>query len=127
MAGTKGGKREAAVAALLEEPTVQKAAARAGVGYRTLKQWLAEDREFQELYARARRQLLQHAVGRLQRACGKAVSRLVRALGAGKDADAIRAATAILDRAVSGAELLDVLERLEALEVAAKKRGKVGG
>jgi hypothetical protein len=114
-------KREEVVAALLGNPTLPLAAAEVGVSVRRLRDWL-RDPDFKAAYAEARRRVLEHAIARLQATTARAVTRLTRALTAPKDSDAIRAALGILDQARGGAELLDVLERLEQLEAAAKRR-----
>jgi hypothetical protein len=111
----KTRKQDLAVAALLSEPTVAAAATRAGVGERTLRGWLRQP-AFQALYQDARRQVLEGAVGRLQQAAGEAVETLRRNLTAGRSADQVRAAGLILQHALGTAELLDMAERLEALE-----------
>jgi hypothetical protein len=56
----KGRKAELAIAALLAEPTVEAAAARAGVSAGTLKNWLA-DPAFRRAYRRARREVVEGA------------------------------------------------------------------
>jgi hypothetical protein len=104
--------RERAVAALLACSSTKAAAAKSNVAHRTLRRWLAEDAEFQEMLALARRQALQLAIGRLSKATQAAVTALVRAC---RNGDAKAAAT-ILDRAIRGIELVDVLPRLERLE-----------
>ena len=112
-------RREQAVAALLCQPTLPAAAAEAGVSERTLRTWLRQP-DFAEAFARARREYLQVAISRMQRAAGTATSKLLSLLDAPDDGVALRAALGLLDRAVKGAELLDVLARLERLEQAAK-------
>jgi hypothetical protein len=116
-------KQEQALAALLTEPTVEAAAASGGVGLNTLRRWLAEP-EFRSAYRAARRQLVEGVVARLQRSCDRAAEALEGCLAGPRHADRIRAATAIIDRAVKGVELLDVLERLDALERAAAEKGR---
>jgi hypothetical protein len=120
-------KQELAIAALLVEATVEAAAAKAGVCYRTLKGWLA-DLDFRAAYREARRAVVEGAVGRLQHATGKAVETLTRNLDCGNAAAENRAAVAILELALKGVELQDVLARLDELErrlprPAAGKRG----
>ena len=119
-------KQEQAVAALLEQPTVLRAATVAGVSERTLRLWL-KDPGFRAAYGAARRQLLEHALARLHKASAKAVGALVKALRADKDGDRIRAALGILDRATAGYELLDVLDRIESLEAVARRQEQRGG
>src|SRR5262245_21063757 len=72
-----GRKAEAVIAALLAEPTHVAAATKAGVGAATVQRWL-RDPAFQAAYRTARRAVLDHAVGRLQYATGRAVETLVR-------------------------------------------------
>jgi hypothetical protein len=104
-----GRKWEQAIAALLAEPTVGAAAGKAGVSYRTLKGWLALP-EFLRAYRRARREVLEAAVGRLQAAAGQAVDTLLAVAKEGaKDGDRVRAAVALLDHAFRGLAVADAL------------------
>jgi hypothetical protein len=106
----QGRKREQAIAALLAEATVEAAAAKAGVGYRTLKGWLTEP-AFRAAYRRARRELVEGAVGRLQAATGQAVDTLLAVARSGsKDGDRVRAAVALLEHAFRGLAEADVLD-----------------
>lgn len=106
---------EAAIAALLTEPTVEAAAAKAGIAAATLRRWLQRP-EFLAAYRAARRRVVESAIARLQAAAEKAVAALERNLTGRRASNQIRAAVAILDRAVRGVELLDLAERVEALE-----------
>jgi hypothetical protein len=115
--------RERAVLALLTFPNLKTAARKAGVGVRTLKRWLAEP-DFKADYAEARRRYLEAALGRLQRASGKAVSRLIQLVGSADSKVAVRAALGLLDRSIKAAETMDILLRLEQLEAAAKQGGR---
>jgi hypothetical protein len=102
-------KQEQAIAALLESPTVEEAARRAGVSYSTLKRWMRAS-PFALAYQRARRELLDVAVGRIQAAAGTAVDTLLAvAKNGGKDSDRVRAAGALLDHAMRGLEDADTL------------------
>jgi hypothetical protein len=92
--------------ALLAEPTVEAAAAKVGVAYSTLKEWL-RDPEFQADYAAARRELLERGVARLLATVGKAVEALERNLTCGTPAAEIRAALAVLTHAMRGTEMLN--------------------
>src|SRR4051812_9550045 len=100
-------KRQQAVAALLTEPTVGKAAAAAKVGERTLLRWLKEP-GFAAEYRAARRTVVEHAVGALQRLTEQAVGALERNLACGKPAAEVRAALGVLDRSLAGVELFDL-------------------
>src|SRR6516225_7870764 len=95
-------KQEALVAALLTEPTHAAAAATAGVSEATLHRWLRLP-VFRAAYRRARRQLVESAIGRIQAATGQAVDTLTAvARGGAKDGDRVRAAVALLDHAFRG-------------------------
>jgi hypothetical protein len=108
-------KQEQAVIALLSEPTIEAAARKAGVSYRTLKSWLTRP-EFQAAYRDARRQLVEQSVAWLQRTALQAAATLRRNLRCGKPAAEIAAAVAILDRALKGIDVLDHEARLGELE-----------
>jgi hypothetical protein len=113
--GDKGHRRTAALAALLTEATVEAAAAKAGIGYRTLKKWLAEEgfrRRFREL----QREVLERTVARLVSLGGKAVDALAKNLDAPSAAASNRAAELVLSQTAKGLELLDFDERLKAIE-----------
>jgi hypothetical protein len=108
-------RQEQAIAALLEHGTVAAAAAASGVGRATLHRWL-DAPAFARAYARARADVLTHALGALQAASGDAVATLRAAMqGAGSPVQ-VSAARAVLDHALRAAELLDLTERVEALE-----------
>jgi hypothetical protein len=97
------------VAALLSEPTLEAAAAKAGISTKTLKAWLKRPR-FQAAYRQARRELVEGAIGRIQAATGQAVDTLVAVARDGKkDGDRVRAAVALLDHASRGLTDADLL------------------
>ena len=108
-------RQEAAIAALVECPTRAEAATKAGVSEATLGRWLQLD-EFREAYRTARRQLVESAIGHLQRAAEDAVEALKRNLKSGTPAAEVSAARTILSQAVQAVELIDIAERIEALE-----------
>lgn len=102
-------KQEALIAALLTEPTYRAAAALAGVGERTLYRWLHLP-TFREAYRRARRELVEQAIGRVQAANGQAVDALLAVVRQGrKDSDRVRAAIALLEFAGRGLATADLL------------------
>jgi hypothetical protein len=117
-----GGKRpqreDAAIAALLVGPTIARAATKAGIGESTLLRWMAEP-EFKARYRAARRQVVESAIGRLQQAATEAVDTLSRNLTCAIPAVEVGAAKAILDQSIKAVELVDLAERVEALEQAA--------
>lgn len=116
-------KQEEALAALLAEPTIARAAARAGVSERTLHNWLA-DAQFLAAYRAARRAVVEGTIARLQKAANAAYRTLRRNLTCGTPAVEVKAATVILDKAAAGVELLDLESRLVALEADAARRNK---
>jgi|GEM_PF-664803 len=102
-------KQEQALAALLSEPSIEKAACKTGVNEATLRRWLREP-AFRSAYRQARRELVENAVARIQAATGAAVDTLVTVARVGaKDGDRVRAAVAILEHACRGVELADLL------------------
>jgi hypothetical protein len=95
-------KQEALIAALLIEPTHAAAATKVGVSEATLHRWLNLP-DFRTAYRRARRELVEGAVGRIQAATGQAVDTLISVAKDGvKDSDRVRAAIALLDHACRG-------------------------
>jgi hypothetical protein len=115
-------KQESAIAALLSEPTVARAAAKAGVSPRALKGWLSLP-GFQCAFREARRRVVDGAVAQMQRATGAAVRALRRNLTAEKASDQIRAAQIILEGSIKAVELTNLVERIEDLERALLERG----
>ena len=113
--------REAAIAALIQEPTIEAAAKRACVAEVTLWRWMQEE-DFQAAYLEARRRLVEAAIGHLQSATGEAVEALRRNLGSGAPATEVRAATAILEMSVKAVELTELEGRLERLERLVERR-----
>lgn len=96
------GEQEALIAALLTEASHTAAAAKAGIGQTTLYRWLHLP-AFRRAYRQARRELVENAIGRLQAATGEAVDTLLHVARQGRrDGDRVRAAMALLDRAMNG-------------------------
>lgn len=116
MADELTDKQRRAIAALLTERTVQGAAARAGVGERTLRRWL-DDAAFRAAYTEVSRQRLGEAVGQLRAVAGEAVETLRAALQDEHASNRIRAAIALLDTAVK-VEVDDLARRVAELEAA---------
>jgi hypothetical protein len=71
--GRKDRKLEQFVEGLLSTPTVESAAARAGISARTAWRWMQDPAVVQRL-AEARRQGMQHAMTRLQAAASRSVA-----------------------------------------------------
>jgi hypothetical protein len=102
-------KQEQAVASLLQHATVRAAAAAVPINERTLREWMRHA-DFAAAYHRARREVLDGAVGRMQAAAGTAVDTLLAvARDGGKDADRVRASIALLDIAFRGLAEADIL------------------
>jgi hypothetical protein len=107
-------KQEQAIAALLTETTIAKAALKVKVGYRTLKGWLIQP-AFRTAYRDARRELVDGALKLLQRAAEVAVKTLVNNLKAPRPVEQIRAALGILEH-VQGLQVSDLAEQLAELK-----------
>jgi hypothetical protein len=108
-------KQEAAIAALLTEPTIACAAARAGVSVRALKGWMTLP-AFDAEYRAARRAVLERTINGLVRATGRALATLERAMGCGLPGVEVRAAVAVLDQSREGLVMLDLAAEVEALK-----------
>jgi len=116
--------QDAAIGALLCQPTVIAAAQVVGIGEATLRRW-SKDRGFLTAYRAARRQALEHSLALLQQAGSKAVETLLECLRAESEAVRLRAACAILDYSLKRTEIMDIETRIADLETADKaNRGK---
>ena len=112
-------RQERSIQALLQEPTVALAAKAAKVGESTLWRYLA-DPDFLGRYRLARRSATEAAVALAQQAAAEAITTLRQELAGARAADRIRAALALVDIAVRGVELVDLAQRVEAIERAQK-------
>ena len=113
----RSGRKERAVLALLEQPTVEKAAATVGISDVTLWRWLRTP-EFQKAYREAHREAFSQCVARLQNASSAAVGTLLRVM-LDRDAPAasrVRAADCVLNHATKAIELEDIEVRVSELE-----------
>jgi hypothetical protein len=121
--GQLGTKQQAAIIALLNEPTLEKAAARAKVGQRTLVRWMS-DPVFKKVFLTARRDAFSQAIGLTQRFAPVAVNTLVKVMADDTCPHHARvsAATALLKFGREGLELDDLAMRVDALEQAATDR-----
>jgi hypothetical protein len=113
--------REKAIDALLQCPTIRQAALMAGISDKTLGRWL-KDPEFQKEYRLARQESFTSGAGMLARAMGAAVLVLRKHMTGDNVALAIRAATAIIDKALHAEGVLNHEERLAALEALAAEQ-----
>ena len=111
------GKQAAALAALLAQPTVADAAKAAKVSLPTLWRYL-RDPAFAPEYRAGRREVVSHAVMRLQADSAQA-AKVLRDIADDTQAPAsarVTAARVILETAFKGIELLDHGERIAQLE-----------
>ena len=107
--------KERALTALLECSSIADAAKRCGLSQETLYRYLRE-KEFVSDFRNARRQVVENSITQLQQASGEAVEALRRNLSCSNPQAEIRSAQIILDNALKGVELVDILERLEQIE-----------
>jgi hypothetical protein len=110
------------IVALLENPTLEKAAAAAGVSKTTL--WRAlKTPEFMGAYRAARREAFSQAVARLQHASNAAVGTLLRVMtdSAAPAASRVRAADVVLQTALRGMEIEDLEARVYQMELSAER------
>jgi hypothetical protein len=113
-------RQEAAILALIGEPSVARAAAVAKVGERTLHNWLT-DPYFMREFRRYRRIAFSQAISISQRFAPLAVNTLAKIMHDEKAAASARvaAAVAVLKFSRESIELDDLTSRIEALEDAA--------
>jgi hypothetical protein len=115
--------RESAILALLSERTVGQAAARCGVGERTLRRWLTEDSEFKAEYEAARSAMFQVGMSRVQALAGRAVETLEDLLGA-KQYPAVRlgAARTVAEIGMHRYEADTILRKVDKIEAMQRQR-----
>ena len=117
-------KHEQTVAVLIAARTLEEAAEELKITPLTLRRWLAEDAELQQLYREARREVMAYALGRLQRVTAHAVDRLESILEhtGTPAAAAVSAAKAVIEIALKAVTLDDLDQRLSAVEAQIKKQ-----
>jgi hypothetical protein len=110
-------KMEAAIVALLAEPTIAAAAKAAGVSYTSLWRWLQEP-EFQTEYRKAKRDAFGQATAQLQQAASAAVKCLKEIIEDTKapSSSRVMAARTVLEMGLKGIELEDLEARLAVIE-----------
>jgi hypothetical protein len=115
-----GRKQEDAIAALLSQRSIEEAARVCGVGARTLIRWLKLP-DFNREYLKARREVVQQAVARMQQATGAAGTIALKLMTDPNVPAAVRlrAAEFVFDRAIKGVEIDDIEARVAELEHAA--------
>ena len=109
--------REQLILALLQQSSMEKAAA--SIGISTVTAWrISKTREFKDEYRKARREAFSQSVARLQQASGAAVSTLLKVMvdQTTPPASRVRAADCVLDHAAKAMELEDIEARLGELE-----------
>lgn len=118
-------KQEEAIVALLNEPTVAKAAAACEVGERTLYRWLDEP-PFSAAYRKARREAFAQAIGLVRKYTPLAVNTLAKILvdPVAPHSARVSAATAMLKFSRESLELDDLAARVAALEGASADEGE---
>lgn len=124
--GRDGGKRshklDLYIAALLSRGSVEASAEVAGISRTTAWRWMKDPIVLARL-REARRDAMHRAIARLQEAASSAVDCLVAVMGSGESESAkVAAARCVLEQALRATELLDVEERIVALEQLAKTK-----
>ena len=121
MRSTKDSKkfrqREQLIVALLQQPTLEKAAASIGVS--TVTAWrISRTPEFKQEYRRARKEAYSQTMARVQQASGAAVTTLLKVMvdQSTPPASRVRAADCVLDHAAKTMEFEDIEARLSELE-----------
>jgi hypothetical protein len=114
------GRQALAVSALLQGRTQSEAAQAAKVSSATLRRW-SHDANFMQAVRVARGQVVEAAIGQLQRASARAVKCLIRNLGCGKPSAEIRAAEVLLTQALRGVELFDLALEIDKLKAAVNR------
>jgi histone H3/H4 len=115
-------KQEQALIALLNEPTIERAAKTAGVGERTLHRWLDEP-VFSRAYRKARREAFAQAMSASQKYAPVAVQVLAKIMTDATLSVSARvsAATALLKFSRESIELDDLATRVDDLERSMKE------
>jgi transposase-like protein len=122
-------KKEQAIAALLTQRNVEEAARAAGIGTQTLLRWLKIP-EFCKEYLKARREVVQQTIARLQQATGAAGTVALKLMTDPNVPAAVRlrAAEFVFDRSIKGIETEDLEARLteveRAMETAKDRRSR---
>jgi len=110
-------KQAAAVEALLQQPTMLRAATSVGIGERTLRRWMKAP-AFKAALQEARRAAFSQAIGLTQWYAAVAVATLVKVMNdpASPAHCRVSAAAVLLKFGREGLELDDLADRIEALE-----------
>ena len=115
-------KKEEAIAALLSHKSVEDAARAVNVNPNTLLRWLQVP-EFRRPYLKARSEVVQQSVARMQQATGAASVTILKLMTDPNVPAAVRlrAAECVFDIAVKGVETEDIEVRVSELERAAEE------
>jgi len=110
-------RQESVIVALLANPSISHAAKACGVSESTIWRFQQEP-DFVAEYALRRRQAMEQAIGLLQTVCARATITLcqIMADSDAQDSTRVSACRAVLEYAFRGSELLDMSDRLSALE-----------
>lgn len=110
-------KKETAIVALLQSPTVREAAEKVQIAERTLWRWL-EDESFRKQYTDARKAAFSRALALLQQGLGEAVIVLRDVMNCpdSNNTSRVSAAKAVIDTALRAMEMEDLENRISALE-----------
>lgn len=110
-------KQEKAISALLQAQSIREAAKESGIAEATLHRWL-KDESFKEAYRAAKREVVQHALCKLQRSAGKAVKVLIDIAEDEKTPASARvsAAKVILETSLKAVEYEDLEKRISEIE-----------
>lgn len=113
----QGSRKDRAVMALLQHPSLEKAAEAVGVHPVTLWRWCRQA-EFHQALLKARREAFSQAVGRLQQASGAAVGTLLRIMADSNTPanSRVRAAHCVLEQSHKALALEDLELRITHLE-----------
>jgi len=120
-------KQTKAIAAILEQPTMEKAAIEAGVPRRTLYNWL-EIPAFKSELEKNQRLAFTGALARLQGAARLAAEKLIEALDSKNQTERRLAASQILELSFKAQEIGEFSEQLAELaeRISGEKAGKAG-
>ena len=109
--------REAAVTALITNPTIKGAASECGIAEKTLHAWLKEE-DFASRVREAQEEVTRQAIGRILLSIGRSIETLEEIMqdATNNASPRVAAARTLLDYAFKVYELQTVQQRLEALE-----------
>lgn len=113
----KTSRKDRAILAMLEHPTLEKAAEAAGVHPSTLRRWLRQP-EFQDALREGRREKFVQSMGLLHLGTNTAISNLLKIIRDPneKGSTQVRAIDSWLNRVGKAVEIEDLLARVAALE-----------